>query len=141
MESRKAISQYVQSLNNPKAEMRVHQILCLIRNKSKTMTKEGKAILVMNYYASVLPMLKEYILKFQTQKPFIHKLHDHQMATTKKFLVCFIKAEFVQDLSPKQLASLDDGITHHLDLKDMFIGKITGDILKEESKPHYFLIK
>ena len=60
----------------------------------------------------------------------------------KKFLTCFIKAEFLSDLSPKQLASLDvDSITHHLDLKDMFIGKITGDILREESKPHHFLIK
>ena len=74
-------------------------MLYFIRNKSKTMTKEGKARrgriceklfthdkytqLVMNYYASVLPMLKEYILMFQTQEPLIHKLHDHQMATTK----------------------------------------------------------
>ena len=64
------------------------------------------------------------------------------MATTKKFLACFIKAEFLSDLSPKQLASFDvDSITHHLDLKDMFIGKITGDILKEETKPHHFLTK
>ena len=54
----------------------------------------------------------------------------------------FIKAEFLSDLSPKQLASFDvDSITYRLDLKDMFIGKITGDILKEETKPQHFLIK
>lgn len=96
----------IQRLQNSKLESRVYQIFELLRQKNKTLTKDGrqrkerlverlfanknKTSLILNFYVAALPMLKEYVCQFQKQEPLIHKLHDSQLNITKNFLACFI---------------------------------------------------
>ncbi|GFO19065.1 hypothetical protein PoB_004557000 [Plakobranchus ocellatus] len=89
-------------------------------------TNFTKTSLILNFYSSALPMLKEYVYQFQCVEPMVHKMHDFQVSTTRKFLASFIKPEKIVDLTPKQLLKLDVGsVENNLDLKQLFIGKTT----------------
>ncbi|KAK9976852.1 hypothetical protein ABG768_018673 [Culter alburnus] len=86
-----------------------------LRIRSKNFTNEGKmrkariykkvffeekrTLLELHFYASLLPMLKQYTLLFQCKEPKIHRLHDEQEILLKEFLSCFIK--------PKKLVNRD----------------------------------
>lgn len=154
---KKDVQAIIDKLPNNQTQMRVHSIMEMLKLKFKTMTKEGrlrkerivervftqgiKTSLILNFYASALPMLKEYVCLFQTQEPMIHKLHDAQIETTRKFLASFVKAEKLVDLSAKQLVSLDVGsVENNLDLSQLFIGKKTRDLLKSYNQKNEFLM-
>lgn len=154
---KKEIQIEINKLPTLKSQLRVQSILEVLKLKFKTMTKEGKqrkqriverlfhnnvkTCLILNLYVSALPMLKEYVCLFQTQAPMVHKLHDAQIKTTRKFLASFIKAEKLVDLTPKQLASLDVGaVANNLELNQIFVGKTTKDQLKGYEKKNEFLI-
>ncbi|ELU15299.1 hypothetical protein CAPTEDRAFT_193779 [Capitella teleta] len=110
--------------------------------KGKNVTPEGRKkkericekvilkpteILLINFWCSVLPLLKDYVLLFQKRDPMIHKLHDQQEETFRKFLTCFIKPEKLINFSApkmKQLKLKQDSF-----LKKPFIGKATVDLL------------
>ncbi|XP_030828178.1 uncharacterized protein LOC115919185 [Strongylocentrotus purpuratus] len=80
-------------------------------NKTKTMTQAGKdrkkrivkklfhtpskTKVLLHIYTSILPMLKKYVLYFQSVTPLVHKLNDKQQDLLKDFLVCFIKPEIL----------------------------------------------
>jgi len=65
------------------------------------------SLLTLNFYTSVLCMLKQYVMMFESKTPLIHKLHDKQIDLFKKFLVCFIKPEALLNAGPSQLRQLD----------------------------------
>ncbi|XP_052234163.1 uncharacterized protein LOC127846705 isoform X2 [Dreissena polymorpha] len=103
------------------AERRVKEIQMELSRKN--MTKDGQARkqriierllerntktdLVLNFYVSVLPMLKSYIVLFETKEPLIHKLIDKQEELMTKFLACFIVPDAVSNKSGKQLMNLN----------------------------------
>lgn len=106
-------------------------IECLSSKKS---TKDGKerkeritkklfdtadqTAIYLEFYVSVLCIMKEYICVFQTKSPMIHKLHDFQVNAVRKFLQCFIRPEKMQSLA--KLDVTDSSL--HLPLRHIFIG-------------------
>ena len=76
------------------ARKRIEEIWDALKVKAKTLTKDGKnrkaricekvivkavtTSLQLNLYAAVLPILKSYVVLFQTSSPMVHKLADEQ---------------------------------------------------------------
>ncbi|GFR99492.1 hypothetical protein ElyMa_001046400 [Elysia marginata] len=150
---RKEIQAIMNKLPTTKPQLRVQSIFEILKLKYKTMTKEGKSrkqriverlfhnnvktSFILNFYASALPMLKQYVPLFQTQAPKIHKLHDAQVDTTRKLLASSIKPEKLVDLNPKQMASSDVGsVINNLKLNQIFIGKQARDLIKDCDEDH-----
>ena len=105
--------------------------------RKKNMTTEGKmrkeriikklfvnrkyTKILLDFYVSVLPLLKNYVLLFQKQEPQIHKLHDEQVTLLRQVFTCFIKPEALVKASGKDLALLN--LKDHLqDRDDLFVG-------------------
>ena len=105
-------------------EKRKDRIICRLFIQSKQM------LLYVNFYCAVLPLLKRFVLLFQTQKPMIHVLHDEQFSLVKKFLGCFIKPECIKDLRPKKLAQ-------EMLQKEVFLGQSTDKLLKKRQEPEF----
>ena len=61
----------------------------------------------MNIFASVLPLLKKYVMFFERKEPSIHKLYDELFALLREILSWFIKPEVISaNASPKKLSVL-----------------------------------
>ena len=110
-------------------EKRKDRIICRLFIQSKQM------LLYVNFYCAVLPLLKRFVLLFQTQKPMIHVLHDEQFSLVKKFLGCFIKPECIKDLWPKKLANLE--IKHEMLQKEVFLGQSKDKLLQQQQEPEF----
>ena len=92
--------------------------------------------LYLGFYQEVLPILKDYVMTFQTADVMVHQLHDHKLEMFKKFLACFVKAEYVANKSGNALKNLvldqDDG--QFMSIDDMFVGGKVSKLRKEFSK-------
>ena len=113
--------------------------------KLKKMTKEGKARkerlvdklfyksektrLILHIYVNVLPILKSYVMLFQTKVPLVHKLYDRLIILFRDFLACFIKPQYLVDKSVNQLLTQDLS-ANVLPHKQMFLGEVVRDILR-----------
>ena len=120
--------------------------------QKKNMTPEGKqrkarivqklfisrkyTMLVLNFYASVLPLLKNYVLLFQQNVPLIHKLNDEQMKLIKQFLVCFLKPEVINraNTSKKMTELPVKDVKSMLPIQGMFVGDQAKNMLKKLNK-------
>ena len=128
------------------AKERLKQIWKL--NGSKNMTNDGKkrkkriiskvifqakkSILTLSFYQSVLPLLKSYVVLFQSKQPMVHILADRQEQLFRDFLSCYVKQEEIVNKTPSQLKTMplteDNG--QFLKEKEMFVGNKAGHILK-----------
>jgi len=89
------------------ARARIKEILQ--QQGKKLQTEEGKARkarllkklvycieyskLVSNLYVAVLPLLKNYVMVFQSRQPLVHQLHQKQEELFLEFLSCFVKCQ------------------------------------------------
>ena len=75
----------------------------------------------MNFYADVLPLLKEFTLFFQGMAPRVHLLHDSQVKVSKNFLALFVKPEFIPATSAELVSFkiTDDVLSKR---RDMYMG-------------------
>ena len=128
----------------PLARMRARNIIIYLGGKP--MTEDGRKqkqriverffchkqwrIMLLYYYLNVLQLFKQYVLKFQTQAPLIHKLHYEQKNLCKIFLACFIKSEFLTHVIPDKHLDLDNS---NMLLPDnaVFKGETVKQILKD----------
>ncbi|XP_059386115.1 uncharacterized protein LOC132120909 [Carassius carassius] len=78
---------------------RIKELWKELGNRSKNFTNEGKmrkvrickkvlfedkkTLLELHFYSAVLPMLKHYVLLFQSKDPKVHKLHDESYQVVK----------------------------------------------------------
>ena len=74
--------------------------------------EEKKTLLQLHFYVATLPVLKEYVLLFQSKDPLVHKLHDSQEKIFREFLSCYVKPQSLLDamgnsLSGPQLVKVD----------------------------------
>lgn len=76
--------------------------------------------LMLNVYASVLAIFKEYVCFFQTKVPMAHKLHDFQLEAFRKFLCCFMRPEKIPNKLTEAKVSESSS---HLPLQDIYIGQ------------------
>ena len=92
--------------------------------------------LLLSFYQEVLPILKAYILTFQSADTMVHKLHERQLETFQKFLACFVKAEYVAYKTGKQLKELDlsNDEGQFMSINDMFVGSKIKKLRKEVPK-------
>lgn len=104
-----------------KRKKRIYQKLFYYRQKT---------CLIANFYIAALPLLKKYILLFQTKEPLIHKVYDEQKQLFLDFLSCFMAQEHLQIKSAKGLLDIDilnDEL--HLPHQKIFIGARTQDVI------------
>ncbi|XP_053397560.1 uncharacterized protein LOC128556423 [Mercenaria mercenaria] len=102
----------------------------------KVLYQDRKTFLILNFYTSVLPLLKRYLLLFQSTEPMIHLIHDKQEVLFREFLSCYVKQEHILGKTGKQMRDLniksDEG--QFLDIQDMFLGKTVKSIVSKDSK-------
>ena len=94
-----------------------------------------KTLLIMSFYRSVMPLLKRYVLIFQSKEPLIHKLHDEQIQVLKDFLTCIMKPESLGNISPRLLSKLkvaDESL--HLPEKAIFFGDTAKKLIAKSHK-------
>ena len=136
------LSKVIDILHAMNVSKNVWDRLCEIRVQlaKKNTTKMGKdrkkriveklfykyrtSFLYLSFYKKVLPILKSYVMTFQTQEHvMVHELHEPQLDTFRRFLACFVKAGYIGKTG-KQVKEMnfksDEG--QFLDLKDMFVG-------------------
>lgn len=102
--------------------------------------EEKRTLLEMNFYTSVLPILRKYTLIFQSKEPKVHKLHDEQEMLLREFLCCFMKPQNLlstqgKNLSGPKMVQIDVSSTG-AHLPDPFIGFEATSILKALGKDH-----
>jgi hypothetical protein len=128
-----------------RAELRIGEILEDIA--SKKMTDEGKerkeriivklftsrrkTDLLLNFYKSVLQMMKSYVMTFQSTEPFIYRVHDQIVKLFSNYLTCFVRPEELVGLNHKRLTELkiDDSSLLKRDL--LFVGTASSNILSD----------
>lgn len=89
-----------------------------------------KTILIINFYIAALPLLKRYILLFQTREPMIHKIYDEQKQLFLDFLSCFVAQQNLQIKTTKMLLEIDlCNKELHLPLRKMFLGTGTENVI------------
>ena len=122
---------------SPEAKARIKVMQTKL--KKKQLTEDGKARkqrifekviykwpqtkMIMEFYQSVLPMLKSYVCLFQMKQPLVHKLHDEQEKLFSNFLTCYIKSEYLVGKSARQLKALDlEDRSMYLHHRKVFVG-------------------
>ena len=103
------------------------RILIIIVNNCYCLLFQGlfhirrEFLLTVNFYADIMPALKEYTLFFQGIEPRCHLLYDMQVKTTRTFLSYFVKPEFIPTTG-EDLAtfSVDDDVLAKR--RDMYMG-------------------
>ena len=134
---------------NDKVKPQNKQIQAILRKKKLTADGQKRTdriigrlfiqnkqmLLYVDFYCAVLPLLKRFVLLFQTQKPIIHILHNEKFSLVKKFLDCFIKPECIKDLQPKKLVHLE--IKQEMLQKEVFLGQSTDKLLEKGQEPEF----
>ncbi|XP_052282792.1 uncharacterized protein LOC127879778 [Dreissena polymorpha] len=102
----------------------------------KVMFQERKTLLILYFYASVLPLMKRYVVLFQSKEPLVHRLNDEQVDVFREFLSCFVKQEHIVNKNGKQLKNMDlsEDTGLYLSADDMFVGSKAKQIMKGETK-------
>ncbi|XP_072042205.1 uncharacterized protein, partial [Amphiura filiformis] len=95
-----------------------------------------KTKLMLKIYGCVLPILKKYVMLFQTQEPMIHKLNDKQKELFVEFLTCFIKPEVLTGATSASLVKLniEDTKNHLPDTNVHLVKKITKSLPEKPAK-------
>ena len=88
----------------------------------KVLFKDMQIMLIMLFYQAVLPLIKNYVVRFHSNVPLFHELHDRPEQLFLDFWSCFIKQEELVDKSATQLKNLSLTDDLSLSKKDVFIG-------------------
>jgi hypothetical protein len=91
--------------------------------------------LQLSFYTSVMQILKQYVLLFQSADTLVHQLHEQQFKTFKEFLACFMKAEHLVTLTPKTAKTMTFGNPEELlQPKSMYIGSAAEELIMKLNK-------
>jgi hypothetical protein len=122
-----------------------------VRLTQRVFYEEKKTLLTLNCYVSVLPMLKEYVVLFQTKAPLVHKLHDRHEGVFRDFLACYVKPEVLVNkdgnLTGPQMKRLNlksDGTerpSNSMFLSQPFVGPKAKDIMTETGRKDSVIVK
>ncbi|KAJ4929459.1 hypothetical protein JOQ06_005067 [Pogonophryne albipinna] len=87
----------------------------------------------------LLAILKEYVMVFQGSQTLVHKLHDRQLELFLAFMACFVKAEYITQLSPRALREmvLEDHML--LPSKEVYVGQ-EADTFRSQNPNHALLV-
>ena len=88
----------------------------------KIFKQSDKSRLILNFYVSVLPMLKSYVCLFQSATPIIHLVHDRISTLLIEFLTCFVKPELLYQKKVREIQALQLSNSELLPSTDIFIG-------------------
>ena len=106
-------------------------------NKSfQVLFQDTKTLMILNFYVSVMPIMKSYVVLFQSKEPLLHLLNDKQEEVFRQFLSCFVKQEHVFGKTGKQLKNIDLASDNgqFLNDDDMFVGRKTKELMKADPK-------
>ena len=66
-----------------------------------------ETLLHVNLYLGILPIFKSFIHTFEQREPIVHRIYDKQVELVKTLLACFIKPEFIKDITGRKLKGFD----------------------------------
>lgn len=102
---------------------------------NKLFHQESKTQLLLFLYIAVFPMLKGYVMLFQSRRPLVHRLHERQETLFTEFLSCFVKQDYLVKKSVTSLKTLNlEDPTKLLHKEDIYIGKAKS-ICSDSSTP------
>ena len=78
-----------------------------LRQAEKLIEQREKFLLIANHYVSVLPLLKSLVCILQAKITNIHRIHALMVDNLKSFFGCFVKYEFITNLTSSQIKSFD----------------------------------
>ena len=81
----------------------------------------NKTLLIIRFYMGVLEIFKQYVCKFQSTEPLIHKVYDEQESVLRNYMAFFVKSEHFSTLMSHELLTL----------------KVEDKHLESESRIHY----
>ena len=85
-----------------------------------------------NFYVSVLPIFKSFVLVFEQKTPLVDRLHDELKDVVKSFLACFMKLEHLKQISSKKLSLIDvKDKKLQQPISNWFVGNKTKQSMKE----------
>ena len=101
-----------------------------IRIMEKLFYTRMKTDMHINFYVSVLPIFKSFVLVFEQKEPLVHRLHDELKDVVKSFLACFMKLEHIKQISSKKLTLINVKDQQlQKPIKNWFVGNKTKQIL------------
>ena len=132
--------------------MKIHKKI-----KDKTLTEKGKkrrdrlveliihqsqkTKLIMYFYTATLSVFKEYVKRFQTKTPLVHKINDDQEKAFREFLAFFLKTSFTNEMNSNDLSNFDiEDKKYHLSDKDIHFGGNATKIMEKMESKHPTLI-
>ena len=72
----------------------------------KLLFNRKKTEIQLNFYVTILPLFKSFVLVFEQKEPVMHRIHDELTSVVHHF-ACFLKIQIVVDISSKRLSQLD----------------------------------
>ena len=103
-----------------------------LRIVDKLFYTREKTDIQFNFYISVLPLFKSFILVFEQKEPLVHRLHDDLKELVRSFLACFLKVEKIKSISSKRLCKLDvKDRSNQKPINAWFIGNSTNQIISK----------
>ncbi|XP_034058946.1 uncharacterized protein LOC117537731 isoform X2 [Gymnodraco acuticeps] len=101
--------------------------------------EEMTTVLRLSIYMGLLAILKEYVMVFQGSQTLVHKLHDRQLELFLAFMACFVKAEYITQLSPRALREmvLEDHML--LPSKEVYVGQ-EAETFRSQNPNHALLV-
>lgn len=105
---------------------------------------EGVKLLEFNFNMAIMPLLKAYMLLFQSNEPLAHQLHHNQENIFRNSLTCYVKPDhFVdakrQSLSGQKLKQLNLHDREIL-LSKPFVGDKCDSIMQDDAKEHSVVV-
>lgn len=100
--------------------------------------------LIMGIFSSVLPLLKAYILLFQSSTPLIHILYEKQWDLLNNFLSCFLRPEVLEIIgrSSKKIKDLKiEDSNNLLPFSFFFVGDVAKKLIKIAPRSQLDVIK
>lgn len=95
----------------------------------KLFYENAKLKILLDIYPAILQHFKQYVMVFQQEGSWVHLIHHRMMEAVKRFLVCFVKAQYVTD-DPEKLVRLDlTKAKYQLPLRDLYYGAAKNRIL------------
>ena len=103
----------------------------------KLLFNRKKTEIQLNFYVTILPLFKSFVLVFEQKEPMMHRIHDELTSVVCYFFACLLKIQILADISSKRLSQLDvPKAENQLPINQWHVGTDARQILRKLSADH-----